>query len=251
MKKSDFFDELEKKIVKAISPKDEMYNFARGKMNSKGEADEYYFSTGRNLAMNLVNYLEEAGQDCASMDLLDFAAGYGRVSRWFSPLFKSVTPSDLEKAMIDFHKKEFGNVGFVSSADPATLAEHQERYDVVFVFSLFTHLPESIWGEWLAGLAGLTRPGGYMVFSTHSYELFAKLNPAMFGDASTWTKSFVFWQSNETEGRLDTEEYGCNIVTEDFIQGEVDKLPGYELVTRFKMGEFDLFHDMNVLRNVG
>lgn len=246
----EILKKLDAEVVRSVSPRDEMFNYVRTRMPDVGSTESYYFSTGRELAIHLATYLSEQGLDCRNLTLLDFAAGYGRVTRWLSQLFGSVTMSDLEQDMVDFQKREFGVEGFVSGANPAQVAEHARKYDVVFVFSLFTHLPENTWNDWLRSLAGLVRPGGHLVFSTHSYELFALLNPARFGDPTTWTDDFLFWHTNETQGRLDTAQYGCNIVKENFVIRAVDTLPGYRVQRRFKMGEFDRYHDINIVANM-
>jgi 2-polyprenyl-3-methyl-5-hydroxy-6-metoxy-1,4-benzoquinol methylase len=241
------FERMDAQVVRTVSAKDEMFNYIRTRMPDVAATETYYFDTGRELATHLVQYLDEIGQDGRTMRLLDFAAGYGRVTRWLTTLFGSVTMSDLEQEMVEFQKREFGVDGFVSGADPAQAAAHPGRYDLVFVFSLFTHLPESTWSQWLAALAGLVRPGGHLVFSTHSYELFAVLNPAQFGDPASWKDEFLFWETNETQGRLSTAQYGCNIVKETFVRRAVETLPGCALTRRYKMGEFDRYHDINVV----
>jgi 2-polyprenyl-3-methyl-5-hydroxy-6-metoxy-1,4-benzoquinol methylase len=245
----ELIERMDAGVVRAISAKDEMFNYVRTRMPDVATTETYYFDTGRELAVHLLDLLAGQGLDAEKMDLLDFAAGYGRVTRWFSRLFQSVTMSDLEQDMVDFQTRQFGVKGFVSGPDPAQVAAHPGRYDLVFVFSLFTHLPESTWRRWLAALAGLVRPGGRLVFSTHSYELFAVLNPGQFGDPASWKDEFLFWETNETEGRLSTAQYGCNIVKESFVRRAVEALPGFELTHRFRMGEFDRYHDINVAAN--
>lgn len=249
MDTSEAFAKMDAEVVKTVSPRDEMFNYVQTRMPDVPSTENYYFNTGRELATNLVDYLAEQGLDSRNMSLLDFAAGYGHVTRWLLRLFGFVTMSDLEQDMVDFQGREFGGQGFVSGSDPAELAGHAGRYDVVFVFSLFTHLPQASWPKWLAALSGLVRSGGHLIFSTHSYELFAFLNPAQFGDPATWKDEFLFWQTNETQGRLDTEVYGCNIVKESYIMGAVAELPGFVVRRRYKMGEFDRYHDINVVAN--
>lgn len=250
MKKLEsYIASMDEQVKHTVAPQDEMYNYIRTRMPDDVSATKYYFDTGRELAVNLVTYLLENGLCPNNLDILDYAAGFGRVTRWLAPVFRSVTAADLEQEMIAFHCQEYEIAGFISGLDPEALLGHTKNYDVVFVFSLFTHLPSQTWQIWLKSLAGLVRPGGYLVFSAHSYELFAQLNPAKFGDPSTWTDEFLFWETNETNGRLSTSVYGCNIVKESFVQRAIDTLPGYALVRRFKKGEFDRYHDIYVIRN--
>jgi 2-polyprenyl-3-methyl-5-hydroxy-6-metoxy-1,4-benzoquinol methylase len=252
MKKLEsYIAKMNDRVNKVISPKDEMFNYIRTRMPNEESTQSYYFDTGRELAVNLLKYFMDVALQPEKLDFLDFAAGYGRVTRWLAPAFGSVTAADLEQEMIDFQRREYGVNGFVSGDSPQSLETHVKNYDVVFIFSLFTHLPDHTWRAWLRSLAALVRPGGYLIFSAHSYELFAQLNPAKFGDPDKWIDDFLFWETNETNGRLETSVYGCNIVKESYVRMAVDEVPGFELVRRFKKGEFDRYHDIYVIRNTG
>lgn len=239
---------ISESINRTISPSDEMYRYARSRIASDARARAYYFDTGRELAGGLEKFLRGAGLDPKRLDLLDFAAGYGRVTRRLAPMFASVTATDLDQEMIDFQRREFGVEGFVSPLDPRPLTDHGRDYDVVFVFSLFTHLPERMWRAWLASLAALVRSGGHVVFSTHSYELFAGLDPARFGDPAGWVDEFLFWETNETGGRLQTAAYGCTIVKDSFVRAAVAGLAGCEVARRYRKGEFHRYHDIYAVR---
>jgi 2-polyprenyl-3-methyl-5-hydroxy-6-metoxy-1,4-benzoquinol methylase len=244
----DFLSAMEQGVNRVISPRDETFIYARSQLPFDEAARAYYFDTGKQLATGLLQYLLSADLHPEQLDFLDFAAGYGRVTRWLVPAFGTVTVADLEQEMINFNRQEFGVSGFVSSVDSRILLSHCRDYDVVFVFSLFTHLPDKTWRAWLSALAGLVRPSGHLIFSTHSYELMAQLNPAQFGDPGTWVEEFLFWETNETIGRLETSVYGCNVVKQSYVRSAVDELQGLELVGYYKGGEFDRYHDMYVIR---
>ena len=245
-----YLQQMNAGVVTTISDKDEMFAFARSALPSDAEATAYYLDTGRELATSLLNLLIESGVAPDSVDLLDFAAGYGRVTRWLVSVLRSVTTVDLEPDMIDFHRRVLGVDGYCSSADPAVAIGGGKSYDLIFVFSLFTHLPDSKWLPWLAALAAALRTGGLLVFSASSYELFSLLNPAEYGDPGSWNREFVFWMDNETRGRLDESEYGCNISAESYVRRRVSETEGIVLVRRFRMGEFDRYHDIYVARAI-
>jgi SAM-dependent methyltransferase len=166
------------------------------------------------------------------------------VTRWLARAFRSVTAADLEPDMIDFQSRAHGVTGFVAPIEPDLIAGHSQRYDVIWVFSLFSHLPEPRWSAWLAALGRLLRPRGQLIFSTHSYELMAKVNPKRFGDPSTWVDDFVFWEANETGGRLATSLYGCSVVTPAHVGRAVAAMQGFSVVRHYKKGEFDPYHDV-------
>ena len=236
-------------LIKEISPNDEIYLHHFSKIQDETKAKNYYFSSGQNVATNLVAYLRtETNIEPSQSSILDFAAGYGRVTRWLVQDFNSVTVSELEQDMIDFHKTWFGVDGFLSGTHPQSLRNHPEKYSVIWVFSLFTHLPEETWSNWLEALTGLLAKDGYIFFSCHSYELFEKINPARVRNREDKPEEFVFWESNETKGRISTDIYGLNIVTKNFVDKTIKGIPNLELAKHFKMGEFDRYHDIYVGR---
>lgn len=232
----------------AISPRCEMYAYARSKLQSDDDARNYYFTSGQNVADHLYKYLRQEGIDPAKLTALDFACGYGRVTRWLSKIFARTSASDLEPSMIEFVGSRFGVDTFLSDRSPEAIAAMDRRFDVVFVFSLFTHLPEASWRRWSAALFGLLNPGGYLLFSTHSYQLFATLDPTRYADPASWQSDYVFWRDNETKGRLSTDDYGGCIVTPRFVESVFGDIPGAKVARHFKMGEFDRYHDIYAIR---
>ena len=75
--------------------------------------------------------------------LLDFASGYGRLTRHLVLALDPVRVwvSDIKDKAVAFQRRRFGVHGFPSTAEPDDLAV-TERFDLIFVGSLFSHLPE-------------------------------------------------------------------------------------------------------------
>jgi hypothetical protein len=76
----------------------------------------------------------------------------------------------------------------------------------------------------------------------------AQMNPDQFGDPATWVEEFLFWEDNETRGRLETSVCGCNVVKQSYVRSAVNELQDLEFVRHFKSGEFDRYHDICVTR---
>jgi SAM-dependent methyltransferase len=161
------------RVRRDVHPRCEMYAFA---VDSLGEEQgrRYYFRSAEFLVEHLLRELERRGRTPDRLALLDFAAGYGRFTRFFAPLFGRVTVADVDPEMIAFDRQTFGVEGFLSHLDPGAVTPTPD-YDVVFVFSLFTHLPEPLWHAWLRALWGFVRPGGILVFSARTPELVERL----------------------------------------------------------------------------
>ncbi len=152
-------------VNQEIDPRCEMLRYAVSTIG-EDEARNFYFHSAHFLVERLLPVIREAGISPDTASVLDFAGGYGRFARFFRSLFEHVTVADLEPEMIEFCSRRLGVSAFLSSSDPASI--RLSPHDVVFSFSLFTHLPEPIWTTWLHALWNAVRPGGLLVFSTRS-----------------------------------------------------------------------------------
>ena len=154
-----------------IHPNDLMYLWYL--RDSVARARATYFSSGDRNTREFEVILEGLGRTLGpELSLLDFACGYGRVTRFLvAELGRDrVTVSDVEPAAVDFVVAALGASGF----DPTRRAEdldHEGRYDVILVASLFSHLPRREWEAWLAKLFGLLTERGVLVFSTQGTSL--------------------------------------------------------------------------------
>jgi len=191
----------------------------------------------------MLDFLRGEGVDPSDKTILDFASGYGRFTRFFVRTFKATWVSDLEVDMLDFNKRCLGANGFLSSQYMhSTGLPAGRKFDVVFCFSLFTHLPDRIWGDSLAKLLSLVEPGGYAFISVRGEELVRKVT------GNSIAGECQFSTGNETKGRLDSACYGTMSVTNEYVQRKVGAIPGADIIRRFKMGECDLFQDVYVMK---
>ncbi|MBW8875425.1 MAG: class I SAM-dependent methyltransferase [Acidobacteria bacterium] len=189
--------------------------------NDRDQALVLYFDSGRRIWETLATILRwRFGEMPPGFQLLDFASGYGRVTRW---AVLDIPPerfwvSDVYAGGVRFQEAAFGVHGIVSHADPEQLA-CAETFDAIVVSSLFTHLPETTFRSWLRRLWGLLRPGGVLVFSVHDRDLLLpgrELPPA----------GFLFDAESES-GSLSTEQYGTMWVDEAFVRRKVaEAAPG-------------------------
>ncbi|PZS15351.1 MAG: hypothetical protein DLM57_12950 [Pseudonocardiales bacterium] len=106
--------------------------------------------------------------------VLDFGCGHGRVMRWLRAAFPDarLTGADIRSDGVDFCARTFAATGVYSSLTPGAEL-FGERYDLIWVGSLFTHLDQPRWWEFLDLLHELLAPGGVLVMTTHG-ELVAE-----------------------------------------------------------------------------
>ena len=149
--------------------------------------------------------------------VLDFASGYGRLTRALVQKLPAerIHVADIYGKAIAWQVETFGVNGVVSVPDPAQL-DHHGQHDIVFVGSLFSHLPTGLFHRWLARLYALVAPGGVLAFSVHD-ETFLPDGEAM--DES----GLRYFRTSES-GSLDHDIYGMSYVTEAFVGEAISRL---------------------------
>lgn len=237
--------DLYKKIDRTISPKCEMFEFGKQNLNNDNEnATNYYFYSADFLVNNLKKFFTDEGISTENKTILDFAAGYGRISRFFKPIFKEVTCSDLDQSMLDFNKENLGIDGFKSEVNIEEKFNVEKKFDVVFCFSLFTHFNPNIWEKWFMKVFDLVEEGGYFIMSTRGPELVEKIL------GKKMEEDMTFAQVNETKGRLDPSYYGSISVSPKFVEEKTLTLKNISLLKYYSMAKCDLFQDVYIFQKI-
>jgi SAM-dependent methyltransferase len=103
-----------------------------------------------------------------SRGILDFGCGWGRIIRFF---LRDVRPEKLtgvdqvEKAIHRCREtNRWCNFKFIEPYPPVPLAS--ESFDLIYLYSVFSHLPEDMHWELLKEFDRLLRPGGMLIVTT-------------------------------------------------------------------------------------
>jgi SAM-dependent methyltransferase len=216
-------------LVTEIDGRDEMfaYIYAHVPGPKYFNATREYLRSGAEMYRDLESIVAGSGRELGKVGaLLEFAAGYGRLTRFLASRLPAahVTVSDIAPGAAEFARRAFGVGGFTSTANAEDLG-HARRYDVVFAASLFSHFPPPLWAAWLRRLYGLLLEGGLLIFSTHGERSYHNVwDDVIRGRLREVEPGFFFWEHNETAGRLAGGYYGTSYVTEqyvrDFVAGE-------------------------------
>jgi 2-polyprenyl-3-methyl-5-hydroxy-6-metoxy-1,4-benzoquinol methylase len=200
-----------------IDPRDDIFRFFVNHEMAKNPIREYLSDGWRTLS-ELILLLEQVEQPLLkTARVLEFAAGFGRFTRHLTKALPGrVTCTDIMPGSIDFLKEQFNVQGFESSDDPQQVLR-DEKYELVFVLSMFTHLPISMWQPWLQSLRRLVQPGGLLVFSVHNEEV-ARDNGIIFDSLGT-----CFIASSESP-TLDTKTYGTTYTTRQFVEESIENV---------------------------
>jgi len=204
-------------VESACHPQDLIYEFVirHPEFRSVGPAVDYYFDDGARSADKLSRLLAELPLEHRPIRLLEFASGYGCVTRHLKKQPDlAMLACDIHPQAIDFLRRQLGVRAVMSAHTPEELSLG-ETFDAVFALSFFSHMPRATWGRWVRALFSHVAPGGFLIFTTHglgSRELHQ--NPDIPSDG--------FWFTAISEqADLDKAEYGSTIVTPEFVAREV------------------------------
>ena len=193
-----------------ISPDDDIFRFFAQHPTSR-HALRDYLSDGWRTMTELQALMEQHGHALgASQSFLEFASGHGRFTRHLVQRLPAGTlsVSDVVPGSVDFLQNLLGVQGFYSTPDPDTLTLPQ-RYQHVFALSLFSHLPESTWGAWLARLHGAVLPGGLLILSTHGLKCAEQSGVQL-------QEGYAFFASSESTA-IEGQVYGTTFTSPDYV----------------------------------
>jgi SAM-dependent methyltransferase len=206
-----------------IDPRDDIFKFVAEHPISANPVREYLADGWRTLS-ELMLLLEALDRPLLRMgSVLEFAAGFGRFTRHLARALPGrVTVSDVLPGSVEFLREQFGVAGFPSTHDPEKLGL-EPKFDLVFVLSLFTHLPPRMWKPWLAALAGGVKPGGLLIISTHSESTAVNQHARL-------DENGVYFVTSSESPSLDGEVYGTTFTTRRFSEETIATVPGLSIL---------------------
>ena len=187
-----------------------MYGFGLRSLHGSADAAAVlYFSTGRLIADSMSDVLAWRFARRRPERVLDFAAGFGRATRFLARRLDrgALTVAEIDPAALAFQRRALGVESLLSPSDADAFRTGGE-YDAVVVASFFSHLSEDRFGAWLGRLWSAVAPGGVLVFSTHG--------PALLEEPADWSRGIVYRPTSETD-RLAPAEYGTSWVSPEFV----------------------------------
>ena len=102
--------------------------------------------------------------------ILDFGVGSGRLARFFAhrPDLWELHGCDVNPETATWCKTNIPGE-FVCNGPLPPLSYESEFFDLIYAFSVFSHLPLESTKAWLNELTRLLKPSGALVISTHGY----------------------------------------------------------------------------------
>jgi SAM-dependent methyltransferase len=206
----------------AVSPKvhadDMLWRFVLGfpGFADPEQAVRYYFEDGAESARKLRAIVETSRGDAAGYSLLEFASGYGMVTRHLRNALPGaeVLSCDIHPAALEFIESNLATPT-VLSADQPEECRFARRFDVVFALSFFSHMPPTTFGRWLATLFDAVAPNGILIFTTHGLASAPSLGNPEIPPSGSWFKP----ESEQLD--LDSASYGSALTTPSYVVREL------------------------------
>lgn len=206
------------RLVLDIDSRDEM--FANALEQSRGDREHalfLYFSAAIEVAGSIFQLLDDLFPEGVEA-VLDFGCGYGRVTRFLAAAFADAPElwaSDVLAQALEFQRRRFAVRTFPSCPSPDDLRAPR-RYDLIYVGSLFTHLPDATFYSWLQRLTGWLRPRGVLVFTVHDTGLMPPHH--------RMPKLGLCFEAASESRTLDPNDYGSSWVMPDYVERQIARL---------------------------
>jgi SAM-dependent methyltransferase len=129
---------------------------------------EQFFELGARGRAVIADAVRRSGADLDAMEaILDFGVGCGRVARHWRGASFQVYGCDYNPVLVDWCRHNLPHVRAQANKLNPPLPYGDERFDLVYALSVFTHLDEAQQLSWIAELRRVTKPGGLVLFTTH------------------------------------------------------------------------------------
>jgi SAM-dependent methyltransferase len=173
------------------------------------------------------NHIEEQircmSASLADKRVLDFGCGCGRILRWLARRYPTTrfSGADVDGTAIEWCIRNLPGSVFVKSGPEPPLPFESDYFDVVYCFSVFTHLDELMQDIWLAEIRRIVKPGGIVILTVHGHNAVEGLDQP--GAEELRRSGFLHRRSRKLSG-LVPEWYNTTWHSEDYIVNRLGAL---------------------------
>lgn len=166
-------------------------------------------------------------------NILDFAAGYGRVARHLPLYFpySKIQTCDIHPAAVAFNAEMLRLESYQSCVTPEDLQVPSQ--DLILCGSFFTHIPKKTFFRWLKKLVSCLLPQGVLLFTTFGHA--ARISGIAKG-IEVDQEGFGFTPKSGQRD-LDPADYGTTISYPSYVLGLMNDRSDVRLV-RFQEASF-------------
>jgi SAM-dependent methyltransferase len=212
-----------------------------------------YLSVGRDAASKIPGVTESMGLRPASV--LDYGSGFGRVGRYFSPLWPEadIHYADLMTPAAQFCADTFGGRAHTVGVD-FTAVQLDRSFDLIWSGSVMTHVDELRASQMIAMFLRHLNPGGLAIWTTHGRYL------QQLHASGKWPYSLSSEQFGGIVARFDAggygyvdyahmKGYGISMTPLPWLYDIVRKMPDVQITTLIERG-WDNHLDIFALRRI-
>jgi 2-polyprenyl-3-methyl-5-hydroxy-6-metoxy-1,4-benzoquinol methylase len=142
-----------------------------------GTADIYSFlDGGEKAAATVRDLLSGQGIEADQVGrMLDFGCGCGRVLRHWRGTAE-LYGVDCNSELVEWCSRKLPRAKASVNRTEPPLIYPSGKFDVIYAFSVLTHMPEDLQNAWMKEFARILKPAGQLIFSTHGQHYFGRLS---------------------------------------------------------------------------
>jgi SAM-dependent methyltransferase len=143
--------------------------------NTTGLSSEAALQQAHAFYENVLDGVARAGLTLGEQSTaLDFGFGWGRISRVFMHdfLLKNIHGLDVDPSFVKITQALFKSGNFVACQPFPPSSYADGSFDLVFAYSVFSHLSEEAATAWMAEFYRVLKPGGVVAFTTRHESFF-------------------------------------------------------------------------------
>jgi len=188
-----------------------------------GEEDiNWFLHAGKLGAETVIGLLESNNIKLDSESrVLDFGCGCGRVIRHFKDVLFKLYGTDCNNFAIQWCNNYLDFGSFQSNKLSPPLNYDDNSFELIYAFSIFTHLSESLQFEWIEEFKRILKPSGYLLISVHG-DTFLEINPILdSNEMKQYKKGNLITKQAEQVGSnfcnvFHPKEYVTSVLAKDF-----------------------------------
>jgi SAM-dependent methyltransferase len=202
----------------------------------------FFLRSGEHHAELIRSMLRESGTAVAELEaILDWGCGCGRVLRHWADLPETrVFGCDITPSMVEWCAANLPFVDVALNDIQPPLPYEDSTFDLVYGFSVLTHLSESLQHAWVRECRRVLKPEGYLLVSTLG-EYYASLDRLTDAELRSFANGELVVLYEGSAGTSLCSAYH----PPDYVHGNL--AASFELVS-FHPAAVDGRHDMHLLR---